>query len=181
MPRTRWLYREGDAPYFITNTIIDRLPIFRDPVYCEILIASLKFLRKEKRALINDYVIMPTHMHAILWPQSACLISDVMRDFKRYSSRAISEQLERDNQHGLLMHFALTRPGKGHARYRIWQQGYHPEIMLTTAFCNQKMEYIHNNPLNAGLVDDPIDWKYSGARNYCLGDDSVIELDRLEL
>ncbi len=182
MSRTRGFFRQGDCPYFVTNAIIDWLPIFEDTAYCDIIVDSLKHLRKQKRIQVNDYVLMPTQMHAILWPESGSMIPAVMRDFKRYTSRAISDRLERDGKVQFLERFAKARfKGKGNTRYKIWQDGYHPEMIFREAFCRQKMEYIHNNPLKAGLVSDPVDWKYSGARNYLLGDQSVIELDLLEL
>ncbi len=63
--------------------------------------------------------------------------------------------------------------------HQVWQEGYHPELIESDGMLRQKMEYIHNNPVKRGLVAAPEHWLYSSARNYLVGDSSVIELDTL--
>ena len=60
---------------------------------------------------------------------------------------------------------------------KIWQEGYHPIAIKSQEVFNQKLEYIHYNPVKKGFVEKPEDWKYSSAGNYILGDDSLIALD----
>jgi REP element-mobilizing transposase RayT len=80
-------------PYFITNTVIDWLPVFNDERYCDILLDSLAYCVQHRDLRIHGYVIMPTHSHAICSHPEGKL-SDVMRDFKRFTSRSIVEALD---------------------------------------------------------------------------------------
>ncbi len=60
-------------------------------------------------------------------------------------------------------------------KYQLWQEGSHPQIMEDEGVLRQKIEYIHNNPLRRGYVDDALDWRYSSARCYA-GRPSVLEV-----
>ncbi|HEY5614884.1 MAG TPA: transposase, partial [Bacteroidota bacterium] len=64
--------------------------------------------------------------------------------------------------------------------YKVWQQGSHPEAITSQKFFVQKLNYIHENPVRKGYVEKPEHWVYSSARNYFLGDDTIIKIDKLE-
>ncbi len=83
------------------------VPLFTQARYCQIVLDSLNYLREHKRTQLNAFVIMPTPYHAILWPEEGISESDVMRDFKRFTSRSISKEAMRHR-------FAL--PGRGSKR-----------------------------------------------------------------
>jgi putative transposase len=184
MPGSYRIFSGTNYAYFATCTIVEWLPVFVWRPYFNLIIESLKHLRTHKGVQLNAYVIMPTHLHLILWPNPGINLSDVLRDFKRYTSRAISTQLEADHRHHFLRIMAAAKPtGKGRetARYRVWQEGSHPEAIYSETFFRQKLEYTHNNPVEQGFVALPEHWLYSSARNYVLGDHSIIEVDLLPL
>ena len=63
----------------------------------------------------------------------------------------------------------MERAAKKHKRnskYQFWQQKNHPEELLSNKFIDQKLHYIHENPVRNGLVDKPEEYRYSSARNY---------------
>ena len=62
--------------------------------------------------------------------------------------------------------------------YLLWQEGYHAKQIETNHFLDQKLEYIHNNPVEAGFVSNPEDYLYSSARMYS-GEQGVMEIDNL--
>jgi putative transposase len=62
--------------------------------------------------------------------------------------------------------------------YKIWQDEYHPIAITSEKLFLQKMEYMHNNPVRKGFVEKPKYWKYSSARNWLLGDDCIIQINR---
>ena len=68
---------------------------------------------------------------------------------------------------------------KENSQFQIWQEGAHPQIIRDDDTLNQKIEYIHNNPVRRGYVDAPEHWRYSSARNYYSNDHSVMEIDAL--
>ena len=74
----------------------------------------------------------------------------------------------------------FTRAGKKNSNNtdkQFWQQDNHPIEIWSLKVFEQKLNYIHNNPVETGFVTDPIDWKYSSARNYGNDDHTVLEID----
>ena len=184
MRRGYRILKDSDYAYFVTMTVVEWLPVFASAPYGDLITVSLRYVRAHKSVQVNAYVIMPSHMHLILRPEPGINLSDVLRDFKRHTSRAISALLLAEGQHDVLRIMGAARPhGKGResARFRVWQEGSHPEAICSQQFFRQKLEYIHNNPVKKGLVDRPEDWGHSSARNYVLGDDSVLEIDCVPL
>lgn len=167
------VYEDHDT-YFITSTIIEWIPIFVDEVYCMFLIDSLKYCRQNKGLKVYYYVIMPDHFHVVI-NASANKVSGIIRDLKRFMSNKITQQLQQDLSFDILSRF--SKAAKDKHQYQVWQSGFHPKAIISDDMLNQKMEYIHMNPVVAGLVDEPEEWKYSSARNIYLNDNSVIKLD----
>jgi hypothetical protein len=60
---------------------------------------------------------------------------------------------------------------------QFWQQNNKPIEIWSLKVFEQKLNYIHNNPLETGFVTNPVDWKYSSARNYGADDQTVLEID----
>ncbi len=83
------IFTDKNYPYFVTWTIVDWLPIFAEPAYRQIILDSLNYLRTSKKTGLNAFVIMLNHAHSILWPDDGIHLSDVIRDFKRFTSRKI--------------------------------------------------------------------------------------------
>ncbi|MFQ5652387.1 MAG: transposase, partial [bacterium] len=105
-----------------------------------------------------------------------------MRDMKKFTSKQISHELELDGERLFL--YVMRKAGereKGNRNYKVWQDEYHPQIIYTDKVCRQKLEYMHDNPIHKGFVDKPEGWLYSSARNYVLGDHSVIEVELLQM
>jgi REP element-mobilizing transposase RayT len=65
------------------------------------------------------------------------------------------------------------------SQYQVWQEGSHPEAIFTEKFARQKLDYIHMNPVRAGLVEAPEQWLYSSARAYYLGEKTYPPTDIL--
>ena len=123
---------------------------------------------------------LPNHLHTIISSVDANL-SDIIRDFKRFTSESITDLIHKaDNRHLLDFFAEAARLDKRGNRFKIWQGGSHPEAIETGGFFDQKLRYIHENPVRKGFVKNPEDWLYSSARNYYLHDDSVIKIDCLD-
>jgi REP element-mobilizing transposase RayT len=94
-------------------------------------------------------------------------ISDIIRDFKRMTSRMIIEELKKDGKTKILSHLSFrARIHYKHHKFKVWQDGNHAIELYTPKFTWVRVRYIHNNPVTAGLVDCTTDWKWSSARNY---------------
>jgi REP element-mobilizing transposase RayT len=169
-------------PYFVTCTIVEWLPIFKEACYQKIVLDALTFIIEHKHTQLNAFVIMSSHLHAVLWPEDQINLSDVLRDFKRFTSKAISAQASLAKDLDLLKKFASNREkhrAQDVSQFQVWQDGFHPEAIFTEDFARQKIDYIHMNPVKAGLVSRPEDWPFSSARAYLLGDVTSPPVDLL--
>jgi putative transposase len=183
MPRSYRVVRDANYAYFVTCSVVNWLPLFENPAYRQIILDSLTYLREHKATQLNAFVVMSTHLHAVLWPQDGVDLSDVLRDFKRHTSRAISREAAKQRHDDYLQAFAVARSSfrSGRAEYQVWQEGAHSEAIYDDDFARQKIEYIHNNPVKAGLACKAEDWPYSSARAYLLGEATCPPTDIMAL
>jgi putative transposase len=156
--------------YFLTMTIINWIDIFTKPVYKHIIIDSLNYCIIEKGLLVYGWCLMTNHLHMIASADNDLNLSDIIRDFKKHTSKAISEEVK-DSHDGrkewLLNHFAFY--GKIHPKkiqYKVWQDGNDSKEIDTNDLLIQKLNYIHNNPVKAEFVNEPHYYKYSSAADY---------------
>jgi len=164
--------------YFSTSTIVDWLPVFTTDTYFSILVNSLKYCQIHKGLNIVAYVIMPEHTHLVTSNPEQGSLSDIMRDLKRFTSKEITRQLEKDNAFSLLNVLQKSAAkGIGNTEYKVWQDGFHPEAIYSEKFLKQKVDYIHHNPVRRRLVSKPEEWRYSSARNYLSNDETIISVD----
>jgi len=178
------ILKDGSYPYFVTCTIVEWLPVFQEREYAQIILDSLQYIKIQKNTLLNAFVIMPTHLHAILWPQNNILLSDVLRDFKRFTSKSISLLATHRNEKKFLKTFMQARlenRAQNISKYQVWQEGSHPEILYTDKFAKQKLDYIHKNPIRANLVEIAEDWPYTSAGAYFSDMETYPQVDLLEV
>mgnify|MGYP001247191570 CR=1 FL=1 len=175
-----WKVTPDTNLYFATSTIVKWTPVFTSHAYCNILIDGLKHCITKKGLHLHSYVIMPTHAHYIMSTGEGKNLSNIMRDFNTHTSRKISALLMTERKSSMLRTFyeAAIADERGN-RFKVWQAGFHPVAIESDWFYEENMDYIHYNPVRKGLVDVPEQWEYSSARNYVLGDHSVIAVEFL--
>ena len=167
---------ESDAPYFITMTIVRWLPLLSLPEFSSIVLESLRHCTIHKGLTIFGYCLMPSHLHLIVQSEKVTLGS-VIRDFKKYTAVKIAQVCKCDpDKSGYLEVFRQEAASiERNTNLKIWQDGYHPEIIFSNDFFFQKLNYIHQNPVVAGFVSNPEDYYFSSARNYA-GLDAPLEI-----
>ncbi len=182
MSNSYQVFTDQHYAYFVTWTVVDWLHLFDKDSYRQIVLDSLNYLRTNKKTQLNAFVIMPSHAHAILWPEMGVSLPDITRDFKRFTSLEISREAQRHGEKEILLAFENARKenrAQDVSTYQVWQEGSHPEAIFTEKFAKQKMDYIHMNPVKAGLVSTPEQWPYSSARAYFLGEETYPPTDLL--
>jgi len=173
-------FNKDNSLYFCTDTVVGWQYVFTSPPFFDCIVESLKFCQERKGLRVHAYVIMPNHLHAILSAANQNL-SDIVRDYKRFTSEKISALLQETHSRALSSYFATAaRIAKKGNQSKIWQSGSHPETIESGRFFDQKLNYIHENPVRKGFVRNPEDWLYSSARNYFLNDHSIIKIDMLD-
>ena len=164
--------------YFVTASICGWKPLFRNESYAQIILNSLSWFREKHICKIFAFVVMPTHIHILLFPITF-EISHVIQRFGSYTAHAILTQLKEDESEELLEYFRGCAVDK-REKFRIWQD-IQAENIFTTAVAEQKLDYIHQNPArgNPPLVLNHSEYLYSSARFYDDGLPSIIPLDDL--
>ncbi|MHB8905238.1 MAG: REP-associated tyrosine transposase [Melioribacteraceae bacterium] len=162
--------------FFVTTTIINFSKVFVKDSYCDLLLKNIKHYQQRYEFEVLAYVIMPSHFHWIVAVHPARgTISEIMRDIKKYSAWDILMQLEKDASH-LLKNFQNPR-NKGQRR-QLWMHRFDDEVIRDQKMLWTKITYIHNNPVEAGLVFRQEDYKYSSARNYISDVQSVFYVEK---
>lgn len=122
--------------------------------------------------ILYAYVIMSNHIHMILQSENAQL-SDLIRDFKKFTATRILDLVKNSpesRREWMLERFKkATLSHSRNKNYQVWQYGNHAEEIYTEKFLWSKMDYIHLNPVKAGLVAKASDYIYSSASNYVHG------------
>jgi REP element-mobilizing transposase RayT len=176
------VFTDQHYAYFVTWTVVDWLRLFDKDSYRQIVLDALNYLRTHKNTQLNAFVVMPTHIHAVLWPELEISLSDVTRDFKRFTSREISREANRQNDFEFTNVFKKARSenrAQDVSAFQVWQEGSHPEAIFTEKFARQKIDYIHLNPIRAGLVKTSGEFPYSSARAYLFGEETYPPTDLL--
>lgn len=164
MGRSRYKFCEDHYPYFITSSVVGGLPIFMDPSITKMVLDALCYLQNESKVTLYGYVIMPNHIHLIVEDKE---LSKKLRAFKSFTGRVIIDYLIEKNRTELVADFK-SKKLKNHrdSEHQVWQEGLHPKQIFTHKILQQKMEYIHFNPVKTGFVENPVHWKYSSAIDY---------------
>ena len=169
--------------HFLTLTIIDWVDVFTRPIYRDIIIDSLKYCQFEKGLILNAYVIMSNHIHLIVRTKEGFELSSILRDFKKFTSKKIIKTIlshkEESRKNWLLSLFNKAEKNKKKT-YQVWQKGNYPIELESPKWINQKLNYIHLNPVRNKIVGQPEDYLYSSASSY-LGKDGLIELEIIDL
>jgi len=144
--------------YFITTTVVGWIDAFTRKELAQVVIDSLKFCQHHKGLVIYAWCLMPSHLHMIVSAEEGKKLSDIIRDFKKFTSKRIVSTIKEINESRdwLLdkFSFAATVHSKSD-EYKFWQDGFHPIALYSNEFKDQKLEYIHNNPVEAGIVHEP--------------------------
>ena len=150
--------------YYITATVVQWIDVFSRSIYKDIIVDSLKFCQKNKGLCIYGWVIMTNHVHMICRSQKGFALSDTLRDFKKFTSGTIVDAIagnSLESRKNWLLWLLKRKDGN-----QFWQEGNHPEAIVTEQFFLQKLNYMHMNPMRAGIVDREDAYIYSSARDY---------------
>ncbi|MBP3712165.1 MAG: transposase [Bacteroidaceae bacterium] len=157
--------------YFTTSTVVDWMDVFTRPLYKHIMVDSLKYCQANKGLDVYAWVLMSNHLHMIVGTEEGVAIGDMLRDFKKFTSKsiikAIMENIQESRKDWLIGRFGFRAANdKKITGFKFWQDGNHIEQIDSYEFFRQKLEYIHHNPVKQEIVERPEDYLYSSARNY---------------
>ncbi|TAH31194.1 MAG: transposase [Cytophagales bacterium] len=152
---------------FITITVVDWIDIFTRREYKDFIIECLQHCQEKKGLEIYEYVIMTNHLHLIVC-DTTNILSDVLRDFKTYTSKQLFKMIEENPQESRKEWIlkAFKKAGQENSvnkNHQLWQNENYPVALMNNEITAQKQQYIHQNPVKAGFVSEPYQYYYSSA------------------
>lgn len=155
---------EPNTFHCVTLVTFNRVPVFRSDRACEILVTTLDEVRQKYPYKLVGYVIMPDHVHAIV-NRSTDTIS-AWRRVRGNSAREILSWLRTEQHLMSLKKLELAIRQKRNHTHAVWQKDPSVIDLWSPKFVRQKLNYLHLNPVRAGLCEHPADWKWSSCRAY---------------
>ncbi|MBK7183625.1 MAG: transposase [Bacteroidetes bacterium] len=178
---TGYQIKEQDKLYFITLQVVEWVDIFSRETYRKIITDNLEYCIKNKGLEIYAWVIMSNHVH-LLAKSNTNNLSSTIRDFKSYTSKLILEQIQAINESRkdwmLKIFETAAFDKKRNTNYQFWTHDNHAEHIFSNKFMEQKLDYIHFNPVRAGIVEKPEDYIYSSAKDYA-GEKGIITIEKI--
>ena len=173
MPEGGYKIRNTGGIHFITFAVVDWVDVFTRKAYCDIFLDSIKYCQAQKNLLLHAWCLMSNHVHLAMSAKNNDP-GDILRDFKKYTSKQIIKAIETNKSESRRnwMLKIFKEAGDNNSRnsnYQFWQQDNHPEELWSEKFTSQKLNYIHSNPVAAGIVDKAEEYRYSSARDYYYG------------
>ncbi|MFM9948438.1 MAG: REP-associated tyrosine transposase [Saprospiraceae bacterium] len=160
---------------FLTLTVVEWIDLFTRRAFADIVVESLRFCQQNKGLEVFGFVIMPSHIHLIARAGSEDELSSILQSFKSFTASKIISYLQDTTQpesrrEWLLNHFAFNaRKNKTNSQHQVWQRDNHPIILYSPHVIRQKLLYIHQNPVEAGIVSLAEHYLLSSASNYVSG------------
>ena len=175
MGRSRYKIYEPTHPHFITCTVLNWISLFTRKESVEILLDSFRYLQRTDNLILYAYVILENHIHIVAQSDD---IAKTMAKFKRHTARELLKLLQRENVKTILEQLAFYKKAhKSDRQYQVWQEGLQPKLIQTDAMMKSKINYIHQNPVKRGYIDEASHWRYSSARDY-EGRGGLLEIER---
>jgi putative transposase len=154
-------------PQFFTATILGWKTLLQQDKCKEEIVKSLRFLAQQKRIKLYAFVIMNNHLHLIWQPMPGQTLQTIQHSFLKHTAQEIKLNLQQTNRE-LLEQFKV---GAKDRMYQFWERNSLSVELRSSRVFNQKLEYIHYNPVKAGLCINPEDYYYSSAKFYTTGVD----------
>ncbi len=193
-------YNDVSYGHFVTTKTFMNRRLFNDPAFCELLLEDINFYRKKYDFKVIAYVIIPDHLHIILfWDAERypkMTISKIVQDIKSHFAKEAVSYMKTGRRKPSLSPYSNAQSegselpgnyiwqntGKVHtpARNQIWQPSFYDFNIYSDKKLEQKVNYIHWNPVQAGLCANPEDWSWSSYRSYEFGEQGLLNIDSVE-
>ena len=146
-------------PDYFTANILEWKHLLKPNKFKDIIISSLDYLVQERRIKLFGFVIMTNHIHLVWQVQQGYHPKDVQLSFMKFTAQMIIKEL-RNNHPKVLEKFLIKASDR---KYQIWERNPLSISLWNQNVFKQKMDYIHNNPVAAGLCQFASDYHYSSA------------------
>ncbi len=161
-------------PHFITFSVYHRRALLSSPAAKQIVISQLGKLVASGKIKVAGFVIMPDHVHAVLWSEDDSNLPAVLRVWKSTSAHWLRKHYENANPE-VIKHLKTKRSGREVVCF--WQRRYYDHNPRSHDKIREKIDYMHYSPVKKGLCERPEDYLWSSARWYLLGKNVGVKID----
>jgi putative transposase len=180
----KYKFHDSTAIYFVSFAVVGWIDVFTRTIYRDLLLDSLTYCRKAKGLNLHAWVIMSNHVHLIVSSKEGYLLANIMRDLKKYSAvrilKEIKDSMIESRKEWMLYLFAKAgQQNSNNKNFQFWRQDNYPiELDPHLNMFEERINYLHNNPVEAGLVANASDYLYHSAIDY-EGGKGLIGIDLL--
>ncbi len=167
---TKYKASNVDSAYFITITTVGWIDVFTRLSQKTAIMDSLRYCQMQKGLTVFAYCLMSNHLHLFCKAAGTCTLPEIMRDFKKFTSKKIISLIRSEPESRREWMLPLFGNACSHLsrnqQWKVWQDGYHAEEVFSAHWIRQKINYIHQNPVKQKIVTQAEDYYFSSARNY---------------
>ena len=169
----KYKFHNPDGVYFVSFAVNKWVDVFIRNEYKDIVIESLKYCQQNKGLELFAWCIMTNHVHLIIRAKDDFNLPDILRDFKKFTSKSLLKAFQMNK--GESRKEWLLQQFKTPEGFRFWGTDNHPIELWSNSVIDQKVEYIHQNPVVEGLVFKAENYVYSSAIDYS-GETGLLEV-----
>lgn len=170
MSGDRYYIKDQNALYFLTFTIVDWIDIFSRREHKIVITDSLNYCIENKGLVVYAWVLMSNHMHIVAKADDGFKMSDIVRDFKKHTAKTIIKQIENETEsrrNWILDRLAFAGKKLNRIKkYKFWQDSNHAIELTNNEMIDQKINYIHENPVRSLIVAEPEHYLFGSAVDY---------------
>jgi putative transposase len=170
-------YFEKGAIYYVTSVTYKRRKIFTDVTTARFLLATIMYHKYILEFNLFGYVIMPDHFHILIQPSERYSLAQIMKYIKGNFARKYNEWHYNNTQsnhcswslssdYNYNDNVDYKRDYRGWVYIPVWQEGYYETVMRAEKDVLNRLNYMHNNPVRKGLVDEPSKYEFSSWHQY---------------
>jgi REP element-mobilizing transposase RayT len=172
-------FHNPQGVYFVSFAVVEWIDVFTRSVYKDILLKNLAYCQNNKGMEIFAWCIMTNHVHLVFRSIGSIEPEVLLGDFKRFTSKEIVKAIQSNERESrkewLLEQFKHAGYKSSNVKhYQFWRHDNKPIELWSNKVIDEKISYIHNNPVEDGLVLHPEDYIYSSARDYS-GEQGVLK------
>ena len=176
MPKNLKRYYGRDDLHFLTFSCYRRLPLLKTVRARNLFVKALGQIRERYQFRLVGYVVMPEHVHLLISEPAKGTPSVVLKALKQRVSRDLRKKKRSASDAQLRLPFM----NENAALPRLWQPRFYDFNVYTTKKKREKLEYMHRNPVERGLVQDPGAWRWSSYLFYEGGESGLVPIDPLD-
>jgi len=170
----KYKFHDPDGVYFVTYAVVGWVDVFTRDEYRNIIVDSFSYCSNNKGLVVHAWVLMTNHVHIIISRKGQIPLEHIMRDMKKFTSVEIIQAIEKSTiesrKEWMIRIFAdAGKANSNNVKFQFWQQNNHPIGLNSNKEIEQKLDYIHENPVKHRFTNSPECYDWSSAIDYAGG------------